>query len=415
MNLYIYRNHPTLVLYAILIASLPLFFVRYEFIPGSISFVVLASIGLLVVAEIILRGKVKKIFGPIEGLILIYLILVSLIFLVHMNESALVPMYKTWVYFVLYLLLKNFLVSINFTHVENATFHGVVGGTLIFFVISALLLFQSGQFLSALGNLSHASLTFKIYAHLNEFLGGMENFTTRNLMRSVVGESFAFYGLFLISKIAKYRSLPLLLLYLLEILFVIVSFSRRSLIAVGVSSFFIFFVTSKSIFTKAVIAPIIFMSLGVIVFLITSDSRIFDFSNLGGTRGDMYVLAIDGFLDRPVLGNGYGVKIIDDNYVHNFILSSAFSLGISGLIVSFLIIGYLIVKYLHAIVQRTGSIYTFFLIIPIIGSMVGSTLEGMFTVTSWIILALWTVSRTGFQITTPISTICVKNELVAEK
>ena len=77
----------------------------------------------------------------------------------------------------------------------------------------------------------------------------------------------------------------------------------------------------------------------------------------------------------------------------NFIFGSAFSLGLFGFVVSILIMSLLVVGYIKGIVSNDQSRYSYLLLIPILGAMVGSTLEGLFTIVSWIIIALWTSAQ----------------------
>lgn len=384
-----YKKNPSLIIYVLLIATLPLFFVRYAGLNGSISLVLLLVIGLVTFLKLFLKGKVINVFGKIEVLVLLYVLGVYLIYLVHLNDSALLPMLKTSLYFLLYLLLKTFFRLHDKEDVYDSTFHGVILGTSVFVFISVYTLVTGGLIASVFDNASYSKTTIHVYRSINEIFGGLADFATDDMKRSAIGEVFSFYALYLILRISRAKSLYILPFYLVNIVNVVLSFSRRSLLTLVISSFFVVLKESKHASSKLILSLLVTISLFILVAFFGGESRLVDLSDTGNIRGSMISAALLGFNDSIFVGNGYGVKIFDDFYVHNIIFSSAFALGSFGFIVSILIVSLLVAGYIKGVVKNDQSRYSYMLLIPILGALVGSTLEGLFTIVSWIIIALW--------------------------
>jgi hypothetical protein len=74
--------------------------------------------------------------------------------------------------------------------------------------------------------------------------------------------------------------------------------------------------------------------------------------------------------------------------VHNFIFSSFYTLGIFGLFISCYIFFAIFKNYIKFYILHRYNLGVF-LIIPILGLLVGSTVEGVFTIPEWICLAIF--------------------------
>jgi len=122
---------------------------------------------------------------------------------------------------------------------------------------------------------------------------------------------------------------------------------------------------------------------GVVFTFIASPFEIRHLTLTDPARLWQYEQAITLFTENPLIGHGYGYKLDDRQYIHNFILSSAVMLGTMGLVLSFLIFLNVCMK-LYKFKHSTFI----FLLIPIFGMLIGSSTEGLFTITSWIVLAI---------------------------
>ena len=105
-------------------------------------------------------------------------------------------------------------------------------------------------------------------------------------------------------------------------------------------------------------------------------------------RTEQYTEAIQAILDKPLLGHGYGARLSTENYVHNFVLAGTMMMGLLGLLITAAILFYVVKSCALGLKARGGIQLPVILIIPILGMLVGSTVEGIFTITSWVAIAL---------------------------
>ena len=389
-----YRKKPALIIYLFLIISLPFFSIRHESFPGSISFIFLIVIFLFTIIKVVfLDKKIKKIFGFLDFLIFIYVIysLFSFLFQNIYNEIGIIHILKTIVYFLLYLTLKYFISVNNQEEIARCTLHGILSGTLLFLVLVVYSLYVKGILGSILEDISYRGFTYKIYGALSSFLVGTIDYRSKDIMRSSLGEVFSFYfiAMIVLLRNTKFKSLVLSFIPI-NFFYVIASFSRRSLLSATISPIIFLLTSSKKIWIKVVTLSFLLALIYVSLFVIISESRLTDMSDTNNVRTLQYSLAIDKFSEKPILGYGYGAKIGNDLYVHNFVIASAYMIGIFGLIISLYIYCYLIFSYIRGLYKDVTMQYSFLLIIPILGLTVGSTVEGIFTIPSWIIIALYT-------------------------
>jgi len=132
------------------------------------------------------------------------------------------------------------------------------------------------------------------------------------------------------------------------------------------------------------------MVIYIFIFNLSDESRLT--STIISGRTTQFQLVIDSLSDAVFLGKGYGAKLLlpslgEEVYIHNFILSNFYMLGIIGLILSLLVFIRLLYQYIKAVISPTPD-YNLLLLVPLMGILVGGTTEGMFTITAWIILAL---------------------------
>jgi len=386
MHKNMYKKNPSLIIFLLLIASLPLTFVRYDVINGSIPLAFMIGIGIYSFIKIALSGKSADMFQSFEWMIAGYIILVFCIYLFHLNESAIMPMIKTVTYFILYLLLRSYLAMFKPDEIMRCIFHGVFLGTVFFLVFLIILYADNTLFKFEDEVLSYGGWSFRLYESINFFYGGTEDFKSRDMMRSPVGEAFSFYSIFLVLFFLKNRELLVLWLLPVAIFLLLLAFSRRSLVSLMVSLVFIFTFFKADIRLRILFNLFIFILVFSSFFFLFNESRFMDLS-LDSTRENMFELALYSIDQNLLLGVGYGEKIFDDLYVHNFMLSSGVSLGLVGLVISSFIFATTIYIFFKGIFVRNYS--SFLTSIPVLGMLVGSSTESIFTLTSWIIFALY--------------------------
>lgn len=397
-----YIKNPSLILYFLLIISLPFFSVRHESFTGSMPLNFLFIIALFTVVKVILIDRrIKKVFCFFDFLIFLYVAYASYIYILQIHQKTdITPILKTIVYFLLYLTLK-YLISTNKPEeIARSTLHGILIGTLLFLLIVLYALYVEGILGTIIsGGISYWEFTYKIYGALSSFLVGTVEYRSKDIMRSSLSEVFSFYFIAMMVLARYTKAKPLILCFIpVNFFYVVACFSRRSLLSAVISPILLLLSSSKKLWIKVVSVSFFFILIYISVFIIASESRLTDMGDTKNARGSQYSLAFDRINEKPILGYGYGAKIkVDriegDRYVHNFIIASAYMMGVFGLIVSVCIYYYLIYGYIRGILKTFTMQYSYLLIIPIFGLTVGSTVEGIFTIPSWIIIALYTSSQ----------------------
>lgn len=379
-------------MYILLIASLPLFSVRFSFLSGgSLSLYILIIISLVSFMSLVITGKMKKVLSGFD-LFIAFLITASILSILLKDTSDHhLAIFKTIVYFTVYLSLKLILFQLPIENIEKITLKGIYFGLAVFSIIISYAILQAGGIIHLLSSFDYFNFTYKIFEQIN-LLTSNRDFSSRDIMRNALGEVFAFYFMFLlIIKNNQNKSIKNWGSIFLSILYVIITFSRRAFLASVITLFLILTRYSKKNIYSSIF---LFISLSVIIYLFifsfSDESRLTSITISG--RSTQFELALASLSDSFFFGKGYGEKLMipslgEKIYIHNFILSNFYMLGIVGLILSFSVFMRIVFLYIKAIKKSTPH-YNLLLLIPLMGMLVGGTTEGMFTITSWIILAL---------------------------
>lgn len=394
-----YIKKPSLLLYLFLIIFLPFFSLRHESFKGSIPIIFLLMIALFIFFKVcFLDKKIKKVFSFFDFLLFIYVAYASLSYIFHLDqEIGITPVFKTIVYFLLYLFLKYFIRTNKPEDIARSTLYGILSGTLLLFVVVVYALYIQetiGSIMS--GRISYFEFTYKIYGAVNSLIFGAVAYSSKDIMRSSLGEIFSFYliAMIILAKFTKAK--PFILSFIpVNLFYAIACFSRRSLLSATISPILFLLTNSRKLWIKVVTALFFLVLIYILVHIIISESRLTDMGDTKNARISQYSLALNRIIESPILGYGYGAKInvdqiIGDRYVHNFIIASAYMMGVFGFLVSSCIYYYLVSGYIRGILKPHIIQYSYLLIIPILGLAVGSTVEGIFSIPSWIILALYT-------------------------
>ena len=377
-------------LYCATIATLPLFAVRG--LPGGISLPL--GFMLLMVLVMGLRaavtGRIPAVFTRLDVAFGAYLLVALFGLIDSATPSVLFAIFKSFVYLISYLGLKMVLIEIPERRLERLTAAGLIIGTVSFGAVMLYSLYVTGSISILFGSFNYWTVTVRVFNSIDTVFGqSREGFASVHVMRNSVGEAFSFYVI--AALVYGFRS-PLTRWAIagVNVIFALSMFSRRALLAVSFGVFGAFATDSQGL--KRVLA-IVVMAAGVVGFMLTSEAsgRLTDFSD--HARAEQYREAVELFGESPVFGHGYGSKLAAGNYVHNFVLAGAMMMGALGLVVTAWIFIH-ILKGLVLGMRAGGGFQTpLFLIIPVLGMIVGSTVEGIFTMTSWVTLALHDVSQ----------------------
>ena len=372
-------------LYVGVIASLPLFPVRG--LPGGVSislFLMLCMFGMYFVRAV-MTASVPAIFSKLDLALLCYLIVALFGMVDTASPEVLFSIGKSTIYMLAYLALKMGISEIPHQRLETLTGVGVIAGTISFGAVMLFALYSTGSLSVLAGNFSYWTVTVGVFSSIDSVFGqARDDFTSVHVMRNSVGEAFSFYVIAALV-FGFRRRLTKVYMAVANTVFALSMFSRRALLAI---CFGVFGASMRQAGPGRKVLAGLGMALGVAGYMFSSgaDSRLTDFRD--EARSIQYTEAIARFAESPIFGDGYGAKLSSGNYVHNFILSGAMMMGALGLLVTVWIFGKIALDCLRGFRAERGFQTSVFLIVPLLGMLVGSTVEGIFTMTSWVILAI---------------------------
>ncbi|MCP4772063.1 MAG: hypothetical protein GY879_11715 [Planctomycetes bacterium] len=370
-----------------LIATLPLFSVRL--LPGGLSlpFVFIITLALIAGLRFATTFRTAAVFSVTDGGICLYL-LAAFITLSSAADLDVFAALKSVAYFMAYLGMKMALADFSFERIKDLTRLGALVGTALFGAIALIALQQSSHVGILFGSFSYNSLTIRVFADIDAVFGqGRESFTSVDVMRNSVGEAFAFYVI--VAMAIGYRSRVLTIgVAGANALFALAMFSRRALLAV---CFGALSGTTRRGLSLRHVAALGALILAFFAMDSSDEARLTDFTDQA--RTEQYTEALERFVDSPVLGDGYGAKLSSDQYVHNFVFAGMMMMGILGLISTMVVFGSILHRFCLGLFTKQTAWTTPLLVIPLLGMAVGSTVEGIFTLTGWIALAMHDICR----------------------
>lgn len=367
------------------IVTLPFFNVRGFLFGLPVSLYVNAACIIFVMVRVFLGNKViKSSFNIFDLLIFIYLVWCAISLGVTFADGSLIVYIKTLFYFFMYLSLKNIITLIDEDRLYVVVSWSVMFGCLLYLAF-ILYLYAASDVSIVTSKFNYWNFTYQLFSQSDYLFSNAEDFSSSHLMRNAVGEVFAFYFVCLV--VACKRHMICLWGRFLAFLFAALMFSRRA----------VFLILTMTVFSKTKTSKnkVIYSVLLVFVFSVfsMSDLNLENNSNRlmnleSEERILMYAKSLSDINDAILFGYGYGKKLDDKYYIHNMVLSSFYMTGVLGGLLSLLIIFMLVRRvYFDLIFNKDDK--GFILAIPIMGAMVGSTVEGMFTVTGWVALALY--------------------------
>lgn len=374
-----------LIPYTCFVASFPFYNVQvFEELPAVpvLLSVILVMCSLIV---ILFRKIPRDVFGGIDAAIMFYVVVAFCFSLYSEIPNASFVLFKTSYYIAFYLCLKFYLSHFGFASIVRYTIAGIVTGSTLFAIILAYVFAQNPALLVSV-SLSYWGFTLEVYKSINALFGAStEGFESREVMRSTASEGFAFFAIFVL----YYMRNRLLKQVVLAFNSVMVLFlvSRRAflalLLAAGVRAS-----ERRNIVLTLMLLPLFLVATYMLEMWSLDWGRYSDMS--AEARLLQYKLAIDGFVESPFAGQGYGAKA-EQYYVHNFVLSSSFMMGIVGLASSTAILVVIFWGVIESLLKRRWSGLHTLLVVPIVGLLVGSTTEGIFSLISWTIVALYSL------------------------
>ncbi len=377
-----YQRFAAVILF-MLVVSLPFFSVRNPMLRLSPPLWMMIIVGVVGALRCLYLRKIS--LDIFDFMLLGYLgiVLANCAFLPQADNQYLI-LAKSVVYFALFATLKQFLMDFPIAVMEKVIFRGVIVGSFGFVAIALFALWRTGNLSVLTSSWKYYTLTLQTFASIDIVFGQqrMEEFASRDVMRNAVGEVFTLY--FLLAQVFRNKQISLWppLLLVLNGLLIVLTFSRRAFFAVAAVAMIAFKPNQQGV-KRFLFTLLVLASLFTLTLFMEGDSRLIDVS--GGSRMDQYTEALSTWSEKPIFGVGYGTQL-NGRYVHNFVFSSMFFMGIPGLIFSLGITGYLLFHFFKGSFLQDNNLANL-LVIPLFGLAVGATAEGIFTITQWFAIA----------------------------
>jgi|GEM_PF-3449674 hypothetical protein len=378
----------------LLIASLPLFPFRSLTNDISITFILLTMTCVFAIFSLLKKKSIPNVFNKIDFALFIYLSVLLVFVPLSHEETAYLVVGKTCFYFSCYLSLKITIFNLSTKVLERTVFYGVIFGSLSLILLSSIAVAKFSFNKNLLVNINYWDFTFNIFKSINVLFGNENVHELRgsDLMRTSMGETVAFYFIVSLCSVVHKNRIGKWLLVTLNAALVMLLFSRRSLLAMVLT-------TAAYACKNLNRNPVLFFGL-IIVFtsVITylsltflKDTHIFDITVTERFSQYETLLSIPGH--EVITGKGVGAKLESGAYVHNFVASNFYMLGLIGAIVGAMIPIVVLFEYVKSLrIVNPNPVY-YAMLIPILSLLVGSTTEGVFSPACWIVLGLFGVFR----------------------
>lgn len=380
-------------LFVLLLASLPFFSIRNPAIPLSLPLLILLVIAGVFLLKSLVTLKMQVSVSLLDVCVLAYLalIVVNLAFVPN-AEGAKVALGKTLIYVGVYFCFKQALGELSTAEIAKAARQGAIVGTCLFVLVSFICVLLAGKLAILFSGFSYHTTTWTIFRSMDQILGSgsADSYEGRDIMRNAIAESFTLF--FLVTLVFRYQNpAKSLCLQLLNVLLIIATFSRRAFYAIAI------IIAAGSIKdTRGIKRGIylLFVVGGVVAFTSlfqqeASSNRLADVSD--GGRLEQYSDGVALFSNHPRLGTGFGSKLERGSYIHNFVIGSAAMMGVTGLLLALTMYTSVVAQLVRSLLRPGNFNAGVFLVIPVLSMSVGATFEGIFTITGWIGIALFSV------------------------
>lgn len=361
-----------------LFGSLPFFSVRA--LTGGYSLTLLVLVTIFVFNIRFLRN-----INRLEMAHFLFIGLAAVSLTLTLHHGAVTAWIKSFIYFTTFMALRRYASSLGLQRTVNSAILGTQVGLVLYLLLVVVALQYSGLLSSIFNNINYWSFTYRIQRSI-AILTGAENFFASGVMRSTMGEVFALSCLLPIV-FARSRGLNKvdLITVFVGFLLVIATFSRRAMVVVAL----ITILSSGSLkWQIRAVMGVGFISLMFFLFVLVGIENRFSVID-ESARLYQSENAIYGFANNIITGVGYGARLPIEPYgepyhIHNFVLANGYMMGVIGLVFSMYMFWQIGIKMVR--VRRAP--YMALLIIPLVGMMVGSTVEGIYTPVAWIVMAL---------------------------
>lgn len=365
-----------------LVASLPFFPMKIT----STGMAVFHVSALLAISVMIIRPlDVMKVVGnsPYFSLpLLAYISIAGISLAITTQETGFVAWVKTLFYSLMFFAILSARGRVGEEKFRGGVVFGAAIGLTMFVFVLVYANFKAGA--GGGITLSYYGLTIGLFKPVFEFFLSKEDFSSRDLMRSAMTEVFVLYAfLFWFYSKGKVNVILVLFCVLLSLGF----FSRRGLVMLVIAGFlwWVSGLLSGKISGSKAIGISIFSFILAAVFVATfSETRLVDLEV--SSRASQFEVAAQSINENIFMGVGYAAKV-GGLYVHNMLIATWYMLGVAGLVPIILMTVFMLHRAAVSVRYSPVPIVAMFFCIPLVGGMVGSTTEGLYTPAAWLAMA----------------------------
>lgn len=373
------------------VVSLPFYSLRFTSFEVSICLVFLLLVSMFSIKNSFKAVKLtKKYLIALMGYLLIA---AASVFYTGTDFGAIYVLLKTLVYVGCFVYFTHALFLLMSSKGEARVEQAVQVSVLLYSIFFIYVVFDSGAWRAVSGGFSYWTFTYQVYGSMNLLLFGDTGFGSADVMRNTIAEVFVVFSIVLLGRVGGGRKLDQLLL-MVCVLLILVTFSRRALVELSLCFAMYFYVkrSFKLVFSIGLMSVLLYFSLGASG---AGSSDVFSrFGNLAEDgRFDQFAMALSSISDNFVTGLGYGAKLNGEKYVHNMVLASVYMMGILGGCASLYILFVLARDMLRSVFSKRQEAHAVFLVVPLVGSQVGSTVEGLFTPGGWLAISFFIVGN----------------------
>ena len=378
-----------MILLRLLIATLPLYSLLKVF-GISICLILVGALCVVSVLRLVVEKRPRIRFTSLDFFLIGYVVSCFVASSYSQADTTTIALIKTLTYVAAFYLISELIGFFPRERVLRTLGQGAVIGLVL--IVAATLYSYFSQGLNHV-DFDYWRVTMKVFSQLAIEYFGYEEFGSPDLQRNSLAEAFVLYGIVFLSiinhKTLRFGGLAA------SLAMVVFLQSRRALFAFVVSIAFHLVRHCRTRFQYTLLTIVLLVSVIAAASIVeVSASRLTSLDL--GARSVQYIEAIVNTYHNGPWGEGFASKIDEDMYVHNLPLSGLYMNGVVGGTFATLILLWLAIRYVKAIGSR--EIAAAFLIIPITGALVGSTVEGIFTLNAWLALAIYRAFGPGLRV-----------------
>lgn len=374
----------------LLLFSFPYFPFRFtSFNLGITHFAIALCIALGVSLQF--RNKTYRL-NLFDKALMVFLLIEGIYCVVLPQERAVLVFTKSVVYALGYFSIKNICIHLGSSVVQKTLVRGSILSVVCFsiLVVFCMFIFPSNHHRL---DFNFSGITLTAYQSLSNLFGYEHKMATVELQRTVVVNGFVFYFIVLLQWKPKFF-FPKTICQIFTLSIALCLFSRRAILLLVIS----FAVYARELAkTKPIAATVQFLGLllciYIFVFYISGNDHVRDISVDARVSQLSYVSENSNWFYS--FGQGLGAQVSSTQggeelkYIHNFLISSYYMMGILGFLAAlslFVLIG---VHYVGGLLNKSGLLYSQLLLIPLMGLLVGSSIEGIMSPVSWTAIAVY--------------------------